>query len=358
MRLKTILYTGLLLLTACSTGQDQVPGEQAAIPVLATQPQIKDVPVYIEAVGILRASVNMEVRPQVSGTITEVLVNEGDWVKPGMPLFKIDAATYEIKLQEALAKLEMDKAALSAAQRKLERFRSLADKDLISQSDWDELETSAEKASATVEADKASVNAARLDLSYCTLTSCVEGRLGRLDVHHGLLVSTGQAAPLASIAKMDPLVIEFSLTEKESALLAGGRSEIEILSIAAPEKIGSGEITFLDNHYDSRSGLLMVRGKVPNAGAALRPGQSVRVRIPVNVIAEAKLIPQKAVKYNQEGPYLYVVGDGNVVVMRKVHLGPIQDKDVIVLEGLAPDEHVITDGHMRIYPGSKVEVKE
>lgn len=348
---------GLCLLSACDSNQESIQNQASVVPVLATTPCVKDVPVYLEGVGVLCASVNVDIRPQVSGKVSEVFIAEGDWVVPGTPLFRLDEASYAIKLQEAAAKLATDQATLMSSGRKLERFRSLADKDLISKTEWDELETEAEKAFATVQADKARLSAAQLDLSYCTLTACVEGRIGRLDVHPGQLVSSGQASALASIAKMDPLMVEFSLTEKEVLLLPDGKKELELLSMHAPEIIGRGEVTFLDNHFDSKSGLLTVRGRVPNAAMSLRPGQNVRIRMPVSVIGEAKLIPQKAVKYNQEGPYLYVIGEGNVVQLRKITLGAVQGNQIIISEGLESSDQVITDGHMRIYPGSTVEVK-
>lgn len=359
-RLLNILMTacGLLFLASCSSSQDKEMKQASAIPVLAAEPIISNVPIFVTAVGTLRPSVSVDVRPQVSGNISEVLVTEGEWVATGSSLFKIDSSPYTIKVQEAAAKLEMDRAMLQAAQKKLERCRPLAEKDLISKSEWEELETAVEKASAAVQVDLASFDSARLDLGYCTLSSCVEGRVGKLDVHPGMLVSNAQATPLVTVVKMDPLLVEFTLTERDAGLLHPEQMKIEILSLHSSDVIADGNITFIDNHYDSKSGLILIRGKVANPKAVLRPGQNVRVRIAVSIIDQAKIIPQKAVKYNQEGPYIYVVGAESIVQLRKISLGLTQGQSVIVQEGLSAHEKVITDGHMRIYPGSKVEVKE
>lgn len=355
---KRSLFLALFLLSACGSNPGTVREEAAAIPVLATEAIVKDVPVFVEAVGVLRASVTAEVRPRVSGTIAEVLVAEGDWVKADAPLLKIDSASYAIKFQESMAKLSMDTAALKSAERKLGRFKTLAEKDLISQADWDELETAVEKAAAVVEADQAGVGTAALDVDGCTLKSCIEGRVGRLNVHPGLLVSSGQAASLMTVVKMNPLFAEFMLTEKEMKQLSSDRNRIELVSIHGEGNLGVGTITFFDNSYDEKTGLILVRALVENAENALRPGQIVKVRVLTSTIAGATLVPQKAVKYNQEGPYIYVVGSDSGVEMRKVDLGMALGDLVILSAGLGPHEKVITDGHMRLYPGSKVEVKE
>jgi multidrug efflux system membrane fusion protein len=163
---------------------------------------------------------------------------------------------------------------------------------------------------------------------------------------------------LLTVVQAHPLLVEFVLTEKDAELLSNDRSDFELISLQSQEMIGGGKITFMDNLYDCRTGLLLVRGSASNREGALRPGRTVRVRIPVSQIAAAKIIPQKAVKYNQEGPYLYVIGEADVVEMRKIVLGPVQGNDIIVAEGLLAHEQVITDGHMRIYPGAKVEVRE
>lgn len=356
MQIKCLLPL-IFLAAACGSNQENVHETAPPIPVLVVLPEVKDVPTYLDSVGILQASVIAEVRPQLGGTIAEVLVAEGDWVKPGTPLFKIDASAYEIKLQEAAAKVEVDKAFLAAAERKLKRFRSLADKDLISQVEWDEIETAAERALAVLEADKSGLRTAQWDVDHCLLTACIEGHVGRLQIHPGMLVSGGQAVPLATIVNSDPLFVEFMLTEKEVALLPPGQKKVEILSPFDTSSLGEGEVSFLDNHYDAKNGLLAARAKISNANLALRPGQVVKVRVRIGMLPNAKIVPQKSVKYNHEGPYLYVVGKENTVEMRKVALGSTLESSIIILEGLGVDDNVVTDGHLRLYPGSAVEVK-
>lgn len=353
-----IFLVCLFLLNGCSFNEELVPEESPAVSVLAVFPEERDIPVYLEAIASLRASISAEIRPRINGTIDEIFVAEGQWVKTGDPLFKIEAASYEIKVKESLAKLQMDAATLKAAEKKRERYRSLADKDLVSQAEWDELEAAVEKAKAVVIADEASVQTASLDLSFCTLNACIDGYVGRLDVHPGLVVTSSQAAPLATIAKLDPLLVEFMISDKEYALVSPDKKEVEIICLHSLQCLEKGHITFVDNHYDSQSGLILIRGKVPNERNELRPGQSVKVRLQIDTVNNAFLIPQKAVKYNQEGPYVYVVDAANIVRRQKIQVGAIQESQIVVQEGLIASEQVITDGHMRIYPGSKVEIKE
>jgi multidrug efflux system membrane fusion protein len=356
MKTTLLIFLSAVFLTGCESKQESSQTEAPPIPVLATAPVIKDIPVYVESIGTLSPSIFMEVLPRVEGAVTEVLVSEGDWVKNETPLFKIDSRPYAIKLQEAEAQLAMDKASSQAAQKKYQRFKQLAQKDLVAQTEWDELESQLEITFANIELDEARVNAAKLELERCTICSPVEGRVGKLDVHPGLLVSPGQK-PLATVVKMDPLIVEFTVTEKEYPKVPREKLEFEIQSLCSKEVCNKGVVTFMDNHFDSKTGLLLVRGKISNPEYAWRPGQSIRVRFPIGVNSDAKLIPQKSIRYNQSGPYVYAVQQDKTIAFRQVILGTETGSDVIVLEGLNPSEPIITDGHLRLSPGIKVEIK-
>lgn len=361
MRHRPLIFLVCLILTACDSAPKTAGKETPAIPVLAVLPTVKDVPVYVESIGTLAPSVFMEIRPQVSGPLTKVLVTEGQWVKRGTPMFTIFSKPYAIKVQEAEAQLAMHRAALESSQKKLQRYHDLANKDFISETEWDELKTEVAKGEASVEADNARLSAAALDLERCVVLSPVDGRVGKLDAHPGQLVAAGQPVALATVSRMDPLLIEFTVTEKELPQLqnSGSHSDgsIEIQPLCESEACAAtAHITFMDNHFDAKTGLLLVRGKVTNPQMALRPGQSIRVRVPVAVKANAMLIPQKAIKQSQNGPYVYVVQADNTVGFRQVVLGDEYAHETIVLEGLAPTEAVITDGHLRLSPGLRVQV--
>lgn len=353
----TTMICTLLLVSACDFGQQQPTQEIPKVPVTASTPVTKDVTVYLESIGSLHPTISMEIRPQVTGKIEKTWVHEGQVVKEGTPLFQIDSIPYIIKVHAAEAQLAMDQASFQAIQKKLERFKGLAQKDLISQTEWDELETQLMKAQAALDLDEAQLNAAKLDCEYCTLRSPTSGRVGKLDVHPGLLVISGQNTPLVSIANMDPLIVEFTVTEKEFLQIPSLNVSFEMQPLCSATITRSGNITFLDNHFDTKNGLLLVRGKIPNPDYSLRPGQSVRIHVPTAVIPQAKLLPQKAIRYNQDGPYVYVVQPDNTVTLRQIVLGIEQGSDQVVQQGIEAHEQVIIDGHLRLSPGAKVDVK-
>lgn len=346
-----------LLLTSCDSKKEQFVRGAPAVPVTATVPEIKDITTYLESLGTLHPSVFMEIRPRTGGPLSRVFVSEGQWVQKGDPLFKIDTRLYKIKVEEAEAQLAIDQAGYKALQKKLERFRDLAKKDLIPQIEWEELEAQTEKAKGMIALDEAHLNATKLDLQDCTLRSPINGRMGKLDAHPGLLIVNGQNLPLATVSCMDPLLVEFTITEKELARLPKEGFKIEIIPHCSSELCKEAVVTFLDDHFDSKRGLLLLRGKVKNPDYSLRPGQAVQVRIPIFTHIQAKIIPQKAIRYNQEGPYVYVVQSDMTVAVRQLVLGKELGSDQIVHEGLDAKEQVILDGHLRLSSGTKIEIK-
>lgn len=347
------------LLVGCSSQQQTAVKEPPAIPVIVTTPTIKDITDNLESIGTLQLSEYLDIRPQVSGKLIEVIIDEGQMVKKGDPLFKIDPLLYEIKVHEAEAQFAMNNADLKAVQKKMSRYKDLADRDLVAQTQWDELKAQLQKAQAATDLDAARLKFAQLELENCAINSPLDGHVGKFDVTAGLLIAAGQASPLVTISKLDPLIVEFTVTEKEFPLLPKDTIPITIqpLCSKSPAESSAGIVTFLDNHFDSKTGLLLIRGKVKNPDYALRPGQSVKVQVPVAMTPNAKLIPQKAIRYNQQGPYIYVVNEDMTVAIRQLVLGKEEGKDQIVLEGVEPHERIILEGHLRLSPGLKVEIK-
>lgn len=358
--IKKTLFAALLsvAMVGCSqndSGADAPPG----IPVTIAQPTVKDLKVYLETIGTLQPVVAMEIRPQTFGTLQQIYVNAGDWVQKDTPLFLIDPRTYAIKVHEAEAQLAIDKAHLKVTNKKLERFHTLAQKDLMPQTEWDDLEAQAEKAQGAVALDEARLMSAQLELEKCTLRSPIDGRVGVINVDEGALISAGHATPLTTVEQLHPLIAEFTITEKEFPQIPRDDLTFEMSTLCSAEEASckEGKVSFLDNHFDAKSGLLLVRGKVDNHDYSLRPGQSIRVKLPIKTISDAMLIPQKTIRYNQEGPYVYVVQDDMTVVTRKLTLGDEFGENQLVLEGLQPEDKIILDGHLRLSAGSKVAIQ-
>ncbi len=352
----------LLLVSSCKSSDEQAHVEPIVTPVYAENPQVSDVPIYIEALGTLQPMACVDVRPRVGGIVSHVHVCEGQWVEEGMSLFQIDSQPHVIKLQQAKAQLAGTKARLAAAKKKHDRFKALSDKNLISQNEWDQIETELLQAKAQVQLDFSCVKEAALTLQYCTICAHKSGRVGKVDIHPGHLVSQTQEMPLAQIVCMDPIIVEFAVTEAEFSklsdeLLSSKLPSVELYLLSAPQKLYKGQLTFTDNHFDAATGQILVRAKVANETYELRPGMSVKVRIAVDVIKEAYLVPQKAIKHNQFGAFVYVVEADNTVTLRQVKVGAEHKNAIIVLSGIEVEDLIITAGHERASVGAKVDVK-
>lgn len=349
------VVSACFLLVGCNSSQDGA-GTQGppAIPVVAIPPEVKDLTLYIDVLGTLQPAVQMEVPSRTSGTLLQSFVKEGQTVEKNVPLFAIDHQPYQIKVQEAEAQLAMDVANHKGVLKKLERFRELAEKDLIARTEWEDLEAQVEKAHAAIDLDQARVSAAKLDLEHCTIRSPISGRIGKIDTHPGALIAKGKA--LVTLSKIDSLLVEFYVTEKEFAKIPKQELSIEMKTLCSTDVCQQGKVTFLDNHFDAQTGLLLMRGILQNSDYALRPGQHVHVRVPIGVAASAILIPQKAIRYNQQGPYAYVVQPDMTVAIRPLILGKEEGLHQIVLQGLDKNETVILEGHLRLSPGLKVSL--
>lgn len=359
-RIGIIAILGLVLV-GCSSEPTTQNFNPPAIPVLTTEVTVQDVPVHIESIGTLKPSSYVEIRPQVSGKLEQHHFKEGEMVTEGTLLMSIHSASYKNKVLEAKAQLAQDQAAYESTQKKLRRYESLAKKDLIPQQEWDELEAQLLKNEGAVLADEAKLSNAEIDLENCRIISPITGRIGKLNTHSGNIVAAAQTNPLATIASIDPVLIDFTLTEKEFLQLIATNSKemsIEISPLNSKDSVGHGKIAFVDHSFDEKTGLLLVRATCDNGELGWLPGMGVRVKLPVSVIKDAKVVLQRAVKINQQGPYVFVVGGDNVIEIRQLKVGDEIDDKVIVLEGLSAGEVVVTDGHLRLAPGLKVEIKK
>lgn len=355
--LSCLILTGCFITIGCSDNKKrQQRQEPPPIPVVAETPKIKDITVYLDPIGVLEPLQLVEIRPQVNGPITELFVEEGEWVKKGTPLLAIDSTPYAIKVQETESLLAMERIGHEAVQKKLNRYEMLSKKDLLSKTEWEDLEAQEAKARASIKLHEARLKTAQYDLEHCLLSSPIEGRIGKIKLYTGQLVSSSQPAPLLEIAKLDPLIVEFMLTEKEFPQISKGNKDIELETFCSAGEKRKAAITFFDNHFDPKSGLLVVHGRVENPKNDLRPGQSVRIQLPVSVLPNRVLIPRKAVRYNQQGPYVYVIQPDFRVAIRQVELGNEHEDSQIILNGIEGDENIVIEGHLRLSPGAKVSI--
>lgn len=404
----------LALLFACA-GEEKTPPPPAA-PVSVAQVVQKDVARKLQAIGMVEAYSTVQVKSMVTGELVHIHFREGQEVKRGELLFRIDRRPFETALEQAEAGLERARAGVEQAEANLgkeaaqvkqaaavlerdltqkanaevqaERYRLLLEKGYVAREQYDQLRTQAESFEAMVRADRAAlenaraaeraaraavedaraarraaqavVENARLQLSYCLIHSPLDGRTGQLAVNRGNLVKANET-PLVDIHQIHPIAVSFAVPEQHLGeirrSLAKGRPKVQALLPQEEETPEEGALTFLDNKVDRATGTIRLKGTFPNKDRRLWPGQFVNVVLILAVQQGRMVIPSGAVLTGQEGSFAFVVRPDLTVESRPLVVGSSQDGEVVVERGLQPGERVVTEGHIRLAPGIKVEIK-
>jgi membrane fusion protein (multidrug efflux system) len=334
---------------------------QAAVEVTTLRVEPRDVPVAFDAVGRTEGSREVQVRARVSGILERQLFSEGDSVKAGAPLFRIERAPFEIELQQARGALAQETARQELAQQELARLKGLADRRAISQKEADQAASSAQQSAAAVQIARARVRQAELNLSYTTVSAPIGGITGRALQSVGTLVQpSNESALLTTITRGDPIWVRFSLSEAEFARLRGSdRSDVEVgveLADGKPYQ-HKGKLNFAASTVDGNTGTVQMRAELPNPKQQLLPGQYVRVRM-VAGSQQAIVVPQTAVMQNDTGRFVWVAGGDGKAVQRNIRAGGWLGEDWVVLDGLKAGEAVIVDNVARLRPGTPVQVKK
>lgn len=344
-------FFGLLFLTGCSDTTPQKGFDMPPVPVLSSRIEVRDVPLFLETMGVIKPSHLAEVRPQVSGIIKAIHFNEGEWVEEGTLLYSIEETPYAIRVQEMHAHLAQNQIQLNHARKKLERYQSLSNKDLIAKIEWDNAEAQVALYEAQVLANEARLASAQFDLEHCQVYAPISGRTGKTAFQVGNMANN---ASLVSIANTKNLFVDFSLTEQELQKISSSNPDVALFLIGENEKIAEGKVCFLDHTLDPRSGLLSARAHLTTLLKPVCPGQSIRVHLFFGQKENAHLIPLKAVKTNQFGPYVFSIKEDDTVEMLSIKLGAEDHGFIVVEEGLENAQRVVTQGHLRLFPGSKV----
>jgi multidrug efflux system membrane fusion protein len=337
----------LILLAGCSTEQKK-PFEMPPIPVETASVKVSDVPLYFEAMGTIKPSQTADVKSQVSGIITGVHFEEGQWIEKGSLLYSIDQVPYRIRVKEVEAQLAQNSAHVQNGQKKLERYKSLSNPSFVALVEWDELLTKIALHEAMVRADTARLEAAKLDLERCQVVAPISGKSGKTALQVGSMTSPDL---LVTLSQMDPLYVDFSMTPSERQSLPEDTT-IEIYLSGQSFCSASGKITFVDHTIDKKTGMIAARGLLSEIKQPLWAEQSVRVHVHFGNQKGAMLIPLRAIKTNQTGPYVFLVKEDKTVELRPVKLGP-EDHGLVVVD--LDGGKVVTEGHMRLFPGAKVE---
>jgi multidrug efflux system membrane fusion protein len=336
-------------------------GGRQAVPVVVASVVQKNMPVQLEAVGSVEAFSTVSIRTQVTGTITEVHFKEGQDVKQGDLLFTIDTRPFEAALKQAEANLARDAAVLANAREQARRYAELVKKQYVSQEQYDQVKTNADALEGSVDADKAAVENAKVQLSYCRIYSPVTGRTGGLLVNEGNLVRTNDATALVTINQVSPIYVTFAVPEQNlpeiKRRLAGGKLQVQAVSPQGEDAAEQGELTFIDNTVDRTTGTIKLKGTFANGNRRLWPGQFVKAALKLNDHTDAIVVPSEAVQTGQNGQHVFVLKDGSAVDVRPVVISRSLNGESVVEKGLQPGEQVVTDGQFLLGPESKVQVK-
>jgi multidrug efflux system membrane fusion protein len=333
-----------------------------AVPVLVVRAVEKTVPVQIGAVGNVEAYNTVSVKSQVTGVLQKAHFKEGEDVKKGQLLFTIDPRPFEAALKQAEANLARDAAQLRNWREQVKRYAELVEKQYVSREQYDQIKTNADAAEAVVEANKAAVENAKVQLSYCYIYSPINGRVGSLLVNEGNLVRVNDAAPLVVINQVNPINVTFAVPEQNLADLrrhmAKGKLNVEAGFQSDEGRPEQGVLAFVDNAVDRSTGTIKLKAEFINKERRLWPGQFVNVALTLTTEAGAVVIPSEAVQVGQEGQHVFVVKEGGRVEVRPVVIGRTNSGEAIIVSGLAAGEQVVREGQFLLGPESRVQVKD
>ncbi|HXV85906.1 MAG TPA: efflux RND transporter periplasmic adaptor subunit [Gemmatimonadales bacterium] len=334
-------------------------GGPPAVPVNVAPVEQRDVPFEINAPGSVEPIAAVAVTAQVTGVVTDVRFNEGDEVRAGQVLVRLDPRPYANALQQAEATLARDVVQLENARRQVARYQGLAQSEYITSEQFEALRTSAEALAATVKSDSAAVDNARLNLEYTVIRSPLSGRTGSLLIKEGNLVRAQGSGPLVIVNQTRPTMVRFAVPANHLPLIRRYQGDSLVVTARAGDagEPLQGVLAFVDNTVDTTTGTIQLKARFDNADGSLWPGQFVTATLMLYQERGAILVPVPAVVDGEEGPFVYVVGDDSLATTRMVTVGRNLGDLVIVTQGLEPGQSVVTDGQLRLTPGARVTVR-
>jgi multidrug efflux system membrane fusion protein len=338
---------------------DDPPPPPAPVAVVVAPVERRPVPVELSATGTVEPIKTVAVEAQVSGLLQRVGFREGEDVSAGQVLFEIDPRPYRAALAQAEAQLVRARAQAANAVQEETRYRTLAEKQYVTAQQYDEARAAAAAAQATVAANEAAAEEARLNLQYATIRAPVAGRTGSLLVREGNLVRANSGTALVTINQLRPIRVRFAVPATNLSLIQQQRGR-ELVVRAVPAGGGSpavGRLSFIDNAVDTLTGTVLLKGEFPNTDGALWPGAFVNTRLELYVERDALVVPAAAVVSGQQGSYLYLIQRDSTARSVPVTVERPVGAEVVVRGEVSPGDRVVTDGQLRIRPGAKVQIR-
>jgi len=337
-------------------------GGGASVPVAVGSVVRKSMPLDLRVIGAVEPSSTVAIHAQITGQLTSVRFKEGDDVTQGEVLFALDRRPLDASLKQAEANLQRDIAQSANADVQAQRLEDLAQRGIVSRDQLDTSKAMAAALASTIEADRAAVENARIQLQFATIAAPLTGRTGSLMVHEGTLVRANDTTPMVVINQLSPINVTFAVPEAQLAPLKQymqrGGVAVDVAPPSDATRRSTGRVTFIDNSVDPTTGTIKVKASFANGDRTLWPGQFVNVVLTLAVDKDAIVAPTAAIQTGQDGQYVFVVKKDQSAELRPVHVGRTVGGETIVTTGLQPDEVVVTDGHLRLVPGAKVTIRK
>ena len=394
-----IVFSSLILLAACNSttssadgggkGKGRGGGGGGAVPVVVATAMVKDIPIEIQVVGSVEAYTTISLKSQIAGQLTGIFFQEGEVVKKGQKLFTVDARPYEAQLAQAEANVARSKAQLAQAEANVlrdisnqkyaeeqaDRTAKLVAEGIMSRDSGDQTRSNAnalgqavaadraavESAKAQILADQASIDNIKVQLGYTTIYSPIDGRTGNVAVKVGNIIAPN-TVEVVTINQVQPIYVTFSVPEARlpdiRRYMAGGALAVIARTQDGAESLDQGQLTFIDNTVDTTTGTVKLKGTFQNRDLKLWPGQFLNVTLRLTTQPHAVTVPNQAVQNGQDGQFIYVVKPDQTVEARTVLVGTRADQDLVITKGIEPGETVVTEGQLRLQPGTRVQTGE
>lgn len=330
------------------------------VPVLAADATTADVPVYINGVGSVKALNTVTVRAQVSGRVVEINFVEGQDIKKGDVIARIDDSVYKAQLDQAVAKKAQDEALLAGAQRDLVRYQLMVKSASGTQQQVDTQTSLVAQYTAQVQVDVAAIESAQATFDYTTIRAAFDGRTGIRNVDVGNLVSSGDTTGIVTLSQIKPISVLFSIPQQQlarvNAASAAGTLSVQAMGNDGETVVDNGSLGVVDNQVDPTTGTVKLKANFPNDKLALWPGAFVNARLLVETLKGVTVIPSGAVQRGPNGTFVYIIGQDQTVAMKPVKVRQQDDTLAVIADGVSPGDKVVTTGFARLQNGSKVQI--
>jgi membrane fusion protein, multidrug efflux system len=333
-------------------------GGGGAVPVTVGEVSKRDMPIYLTGLGAVQASFTVGIRAQVDGKLEQVLFKEGEHVRKGDVLAKIDPRLYQAALDQAKARMAQDEAQLISAQKDLQRSRTLVDKNFQTQQVVDQQQSKVDQFIASIDADRAAIETAQTQLDYTSIVAPSDGRMGVRMIDPGNIVHASDSAPIATLTLTKPSAVLFTLSARSlndvRDAMERGPVEVTALSQDNRRTLGKGTLLLIDNMVDQASATMRLKAMFANEDEQLWPGDFVNARVSLEIRHDALTIPSVAIQRGPDGIFTWVVGEGDVVQSRPITAGPTTGDVTIITAGLSEGERVVVNGQYKLRQKSKV----